>query len=108
MSDLVRKLCVAEHPVEVVVRPEKDLRAIEECIGRKFIHIRFTDTQGGTELGVKLESEGTDVSGADFSNRTGHVKLAGTLTLDYIPVRCVARVDLETFAGTGHLQLIEP
>jgi hypothetical protein len=31
----------------------------------------------------------------------------GDLTLDYVPVTCVARVDLATLDGTGRLEILE-
>jgi hypothetical protein len=43
------------------------------------------------------------LSRADFENQTGTVHLEGDLTLDYVKVRCVADIDLQTFNGQGHL-----
>jgi hypothetical protein len=31
----------------------------------------------------------------------------GTLTLNYVKVRCVADIELETLNGTGHLVMLE-
>jgi hypothetical protein len=47
MSDLVRKLCQGNHPIEVSLRPSKTLEALRECLDRQYIHVRFTDTRGG-------------------------------------------------------------
>jgi hypothetical protein len=68
--------------------------------------VKFTDTRGGTEVGVKLDPQATDTTGADFANAAGTAKLAGTLTLDYVDVRCVADIDLQTLGGKGHLEPI--
>jgi len=106
MNDLVRKLCEGDHPVEVSLRPNKTVEALKEWIGRKFVHIRFTDTKGGTELGFALDPESTDIRQADFDNRSGSVKLVGSLTLDYVKVRCIANIQLETLSGLGHLEPI--
>jgi hypothetical protein len=34
---------------------------------------------------------------------TGRVHLEGELTLDYVKVRCIADIDLQTFKGEGYL-----
>ncbi len=103
MSDLVNRLCQGDHPVEITVRPERTAAAVKECIDRGYIHVRFTGTRGGTELGLRL-TENADISAADFDLQTGVVTLEGNLTLDYVPVTCHARVDLATWQGIGHLK----
>ncbi len=104
MSELVRRLSEGDHPVEAGLQPEKTIQALKECIDRGYVHIKFTDTKGGTELGVRLDQEATDLSTADFDAQTGNVHLLGELTLDYVKVRCIADIDLKTLAGTGHLE----
>jgi len=107
MSELVRKLSEGSHPVEVSLRPEKSAAILKECVDRKYVHIKFTNTRGGTELGVRLDPAGTDLSQADFANGTGRAKFVGNLTLDYVKVRCVADIDLATFSGDGHLEILQ-
>jgi len=102
MSELVKKLSHGELPVEIVLRPERSAGALKECIARGYVHIKFTSTQGGTELGVRLDKEACDLT-ADFEKGTGKIKLVGGLTLDYQKVQCVAKIDLGSFAGSGHL-----
>jgi hypothetical protein len=108
MNDLVRRLCEGDHPVEVSLRPNKTLEALKEWIDRKYVHIRFTDTKGGTELGFALDPEATDIGQADFDKGSGSVRLVGRLTLDYVKVRCIANIELETLSGRGHLEPISP
>jgi hypothetical protein len=107
MNDLVRKLCEGDHPVEVSLRPNKTVEALKEWIDRKYVHIRFTDTKGGTELGFALAPEVTDIRQADFDKGSGSVRLGGSLTLDYVKVRCIADIELETLSGRGHLETIQ-
>ena len=106
-DDLVQRLCSGEHPVEVSLRPEKSVQALKECIDREYVHIKFVATQGGTELGVRLDHAATDLRQADFAHQSGHVHLVGGLTLNYVKVRCIADIDLATLAGQGHLELVE-
>jgi hypothetical protein len=71
------------------------------------VNIKFTDTRGGTEIGLRLDSAASDTTGADIEGHKGKVRIAGNLTLNYQPVRLVAEVALETLMGSGRLQLQE-
>src|SRR5580765_1846175 len=103
MSELVNKLAKGDHPVEVSLRPERNALALKKRIDEfKFVHIKFTDTRGGTELGVRLNEEESDWKGANFETGEGRIKLSGQLKLDYVPVKCVAEIDLATLEGSGH------
>ena len=106
MSDLVERLSRGKHPVEASLRPTKTVEALRERIDLGYVHVKFTDTRGGTELGFRLDPAATDLGQADFEGKAGTVRLAGDLTLDYVPVRCVADIDLDTLSGTGHLELL--
>ncbi|WP_018215463.1 hypothetical protein [Salinispora vitiensis] len=54
-----------------------------------------------------MDRDATDLSGADFVAGTGSVHVEGTLTLDFVPVRCVADLDVATLSGTGRLVVLE-
>jgi len=107
MNELVQRLSQGNHPVEASLRPEKTVAALKESIDRSYVHIKFTNTKGGTELGVKLDPEASNFNSADFERQAGKVHLVGDLTLNYVKVRCIADIDLETLAGSGHLEPIE-
>jgi uncharacterized protein YbdZ (MbtH family) len=106
-KSLVDKLCEGDHPVEAGLRPEKTVKRFKEAIDRNYIHIKFTNTRGGTELGVKLDRESCDFSQADFEKGIGTVHVEGGLTLDYVKVRCIADIDLNTLEGKSHLVKVE-
>jgi hypothetical protein len=76
---------------------------LKDAIDRNYVHVKFTDTKGGTELGVRLDKDACNFSNADFEGGTGMIHVEGELTLDYVRVRCIADVDLATLEGTGHL-----
>jgi len=105
MYDLVRRLSEREHPVEVSLRPDKTVEAFLGSIERGYVHIRFTNTLGGTELGVQLNRELSDLKAAESSEKSGHVKIVGDLTLDYVPVRCIADIALPSLQGTARLEI---
>jgi hypothetical protein len=54
-----------------------------------------------------VDKAATDVSEADFDQGTGVVHVEGTLTLNYVKVRCVADIDLALLKGAGHLMVLE-
>lgn len=105
MNDLVAKLAKGDHLVSVE-RYEK-LDEFKKAIDRGFVLVKFTETKGGTELGVRLDKSLIDVSAANFTSQEGHVRLNGTLTLNSVKVRCVANVYLQSRKGEGHLEILE-
>jgi uncharacterized protein YbdZ (MbtH family) len=102
-KSLVDKLSKGSHPVEASLRPDRTVKRFKEAIDRNYVHIKFTDTKGGTELGVSLDRDGCDFKNADFENGTGTVHIEGGLTLDYVKVKCIADIDLASLQGQGHL-----
>jgi uncharacterized protein YbdZ (MbtH family) len=106
-TPLVKRLSQGSHPLSAGLHPEKSVQALKEGIDRGYVHIKFTGTKGGTELGIRLDTGVCDVSRADFDNQTGTVHLEGGLILDYVKVRCIADIDLTTLAGQGHLEIVE-
>jgi uncharacterized protein YbdZ (MbtH family) len=106
-KSLVDKLCEGDHPVEAGLRSEKTVKVFKEAIDRNYVHIKFTKTRGGTELGVSLDREACDFSRADFDQGSGTTHVEGNLTLDYVKVRCIADIDLATLEGTGRLEKVE-
>ena len=103
MSELVQKLSIGQHRVSAFVHPEKSIDAFKRCVEDGYVHVRFPDTRGGTTLGITLDRGLTDMSGANFESNEGRVTLSGTLTLDYVPVRCEAVLTLPELEGTGRL-----
>ncbi|NMG08633.1 MbtH domain protein [Brasilonema sp. UFV-L1] len=107
MNELVQRLSQGEHPVEASLRPEKTAAALKESIERGYVHIKFMNTRGGTDLGVRLDPEASNFSKADFENKKGQAHIVGNLSLNYVKVRCIADIDLATLEGKGHLEPIE-
>jgi uncharacterized protein YbdZ (MbtH family) len=106
-KSLVDRLCKGDHPVEAGLRPEKTVELFKDAIDRNYVHIKFTKTRGGTELGVKLDRDLCDFSKGDFESGSGAVHLEGGLTLDYVKVKCIADIDLKTLEGKGRLVKVE-
>lgn len=106
MSELVQKLSEGRHPLEVSLRPHRTVKALKESLDRGYVLVKFTDTRGGTELGVPVDRERTDTTRADFDGESGQVKLVGSLSLDWVKVRCVADIDLASLQGQGHVEVL--
>lgn len=107
LPPLVDRLSGGEHAVVFSGRPERTAKALQARLDMGYVHLTFTGTRGGTELGVRLDPAASDWTTANFENGTGSVRVAGSLTLDYVKVRCVASLDLATLAGTGRLERVE-
>lgn len=102
INDLVKRL---SQPQEVEsIRPSKNTDSLKECIDRDFVHVMFKKT--GTEVGIKLNRKLSDMTLADFSGKTGRVRLIGGLILNYNTVKCTADIDITTCEGTGFLEHI--
>ena len=104
MNDLVVRLSRPQR-IEASLRPEKTLEYFKAAVDRGYVHVMFTET--GTELGVRMDPEACDLSGADWDGGTGTVHIEGGLILNYVRVRCRADIDLSTLDGEGQLEAIE-
>jgi hypothetical protein len=107
MDELVQRLSQGEHTVTVggpIPSLEEFKKRVEDM---GYVFIKFTGTRGGTDLGVRVDKQATDLSQADFAQAKGVAHVEGTLTLNYVKVRCVADIDLATLNGNGHLVALE-
>jgi|SRR5580700_4297282 hypothetical protein len=105
MNELVKRLSEGVHPVELVLRPERTAEALKACLKRRYVHIKFTATRGGTELGVRIDDDMSQGAMVALDDGAETLHLSGNLVLDYVPVRCVADIDLANWQGTGCLEV---
>jgi len=82
----VNKLCEGEHRVEAGLRPIKTAQALKERIDLGCVHIKFTETRGGTELGVRVDRDTLDLSQAVL--RTRQAKFTSGESLHWIMSKC--------------------
>jgi uncharacterized protein YbdZ (MbtH family) len=94
------------QPVELVLRPECTTDRLVSQIKTGCLHIRFTGTRGGTDLAVEIEPAAVELMVAQVTGGENTLRISGELTLDYVPVRCIADIDTTTFAGTGKLEIL--
>jgi hypothetical protein len=101
MDALVQHLSTGRHPL--VAARAGSAAELEKSIERGYVLLEFTDTRGGTELGVALDRQRTVLGEADFAKGEGVIQLVGRLTLNDESVELRAEVDLATLKGEGNL-----
>ncbi|HSE16151.1 MAG TPA: MbtH family protein [Pyrinomonadaceae bacterium] len=105
-ESLVERLCKGEHRVEISLRPNLSAKAFKEAIDTGYVRVKFTQTKGGTELGIRVNNDACNFQDANFEQATGRAKVVGDLTLDQTKVRCIAEIDLQSLTGQSHLEKI--
>lgn len=106
ISSLVDFLSKGQHPITTMPL-YKTIQEFYAAIERNYVHLTFSDTKGPACLGVRLDPHLTQLQQADFLKGQGLARLGGFLILDYVKVRCLAEIHLETLQGTGCLEVIE-
>jgi len=106
MSELAERLSQGDHAITYRPRRDDARTELRAAIERDYVHVLFTGTRGGTEVGFRPDPARSDLSGANWEAGEGSVHLEGELSLDGTPVRCVADLDLGTVEGTGHLEIL--
>jgi hypothetical protein len=106
MNELVQRLSQGDHSI-TVGGPHPSLEEFQKRLNEiGYVFIKFTNTQGGTDLGVRVDKSATGL-GQPGAERNGIIHIEGTLTLNYVKVRCIADIDPATLKGTGHLVVLE-
>jgi|HubBroStandDraft_6_1064221.scaffolds.fasta_scaffold34703_1 uncharacterized protein YbdZ (MbtH family) len=100
---LVEKLLSGRHPVAAAFSREDMIEIGNARPGRVFVRLRFTQTCGETELGIKLDRAASVFPSPDAECRQASVHLEGELILDEVEVRCIVDLDGATLRGDGFL-----
>lgn len=106
INDLVKRLSAEKHEITIGNRDETFDEIKERLSNLKYIHVTFPNTKGGTELGINVDTERSDLTKADFNTGKGAIHIEGTTSLNFCQVKCIADVDLENRKGKGRLVLI--
>lgn len=107
MDRLVKQLSEGKHSVEFEPRTEDYTELKERLLEMKFVFVKFTDTIGGTEVGINVDDDLTDLKEADFEKGKGKIHVVGICELNYHKVRCIADVDLKTKKGIAYLEVLD-
>jgi len=106
INELVQRLSDGKHEI-VIGHRDEPYEEIKQRIENGYIHVKFTQTKGGTELGINVDLNNTNLKGLDFNKGGGILHIEGTSTLNYNEIRCIADIDLATRKGEGYLQIVE-
>jgi hypothetical protein len=105
VNELVQRLSDGKHEV-VIGHRDEDYAEIKQRIEDGYIHIKFTQTRGGTELGINVDLAATNLKDVNFDEGHGILHLEGTTNLNYNSVRCIADIDFATRKGAGFLKIL--
>jgi uncharacterized protein YbdZ (MbtH family) len=103
---VVETLSHGDHRVEIVGLGEEPSRRLRERIELGHVMVRFPETRGGTELGVRFDPKTLELAGCDLDARRGTLALRGNLTLDGTRVCVHANIDVADMAGRGWLEVL--
>lgn len=106
INELVKRLSEGKHEV-VIGHRDEPYDEIKQRIEDGYIHVKFTQTKGGTELGINVDLDKTNVGDVDFDKGKGTLHIEGTTNLNYNEVRCISDIDLKTRKGKGYLEIIK-
>lgn len=104
MDKLVEFLAEGSHPVCVILKPEKTLDELIQCFKRKFINLEFTDTKGGTEIGINIGPNSTNEN--EINHLTKEVYIEGELYMNFVKVKVESNIKVCDFSGFGSLKII--
>jgi hypothetical protein len=102
MSELVNKLRKGNHAVSLIRYSSKD--ELSKAVERGFILAKFTETEGGTEVGFSIDD---DKSKIDIEGNPENLTMVGQFTLDSISVQCEIKINADSLKGTGKLKVLE-
>jgi hypothetical protein len=84
----------------------KDVEKLKKAAENGYVLVKFTGTQGGTELGANVKNSDPSCQ-VTFNEQARTASIQGRLKLDFTPVHLFATISLDTFQGTGYLKVVE-
>lgn len=69
------------------------------------VHVEFTGTRGGTNLGCEIDPELSDLGGMDTGEQPV-VMVSNIKGLNGHPIRLHANIDIKTLIGVGHIEVL--
>lgn len=101
MDTLVAFLISKQQPVRVVLKPEETLEEFVACMERKFVNLLFTDTKGGTEIGITITE--TSLKADEIHNSAEIFTLQGECSLNFEKIKVKVDLALKDFTGSAEV-----
>ena len=93
-----------EQAVELI--RYKDTDKLKKAAENGYILVKFVETQGGTELGANVKNDDPKCQ-VTFNDQAKTATIRGRLKLDFTPVHLIATINLDTFKGLAHLEVVD-
>jgi uncharacterized protein YbdZ (MbtH family) len=103
---LVQRLSGDNHRVEVRTTVEDKTAYLRDRLEIGYLHVFFPDTRGGTEIGVKLDAETSNIALEQIA-KGNDINLRGHLVLDDIAAVCQIRLHPSDLVGRGGLSALD-
>lgn len=84
----------------------KDADKLKRAAENGYVLVKFTGTQGGTELGANVKNDDPKCK-VTFDDAARTATIQGRLKLDFTPVHLHAVINLDNFQGKGHLEVVD-
>jgi hypothetical protein len=97
MNELLKFLLQGPHPV--IASRVKSVDELKRGLDQGYLLVRFTDSDGETELSLRVLPENVNSSSSDT------IYIAGDLILDYTKVRCEIDLQLPAMDGVGTMHI---
>jgi hypothetical protein len=104
LKTLVEKLISTKHSVVIGYRNESD-EELAESLKDRYIHIKFPNTQGETELGISIDPNLSNIDEFLDHPDQGTLHIAGRTVLDSQPILCSVQINKKTREGIADVQL---
>lgn len=105
MDELVGRLCGGEH--DVTTSHAQSVDELRASLHRQYLLIEVEGTRGGTELGIALGADTAHNARVALDRGDDRIELSGELTLNYVPLRCVADIVPATQRGRARFEVVE-
>lgn len=106
IDPLPLRLSRGSHQLELSGGTERSRDGLLRQIATGCVHVMFTGTRGGTELSIPLDADRMRALAAAVGDGAATIQLSGEMLLDDTRARCVVALDLGSWAGRGHLELL--
>src|SRR5262249_40807876 len=74
---LVERLSSGTHSAQLVLRTERTLTALKQCLECGYVHIKFSGSMGDTELGMQIDTNACNLSELERGIGQGNIHLEG-------------------------------